>query len=432
MTLFRTVAPAVEPVTLSEVKTTLRLDHDGEDELIAGLIRAAREEVEASCGLALVDQDWRLALERPPRSGRVLLRRHPVREILSVTAYGSDGGASLVDPATYRLDGGGRPARLHFLAMPPSAANGIEIDYRAGHMSVAHKKRYVADYRAYCDYLTDRVGYPHVSFMDAAETGERVGSKRYFGGMRDMGTGHIHPLKLVVGTARVAAEAGARLHEETGVTGIEAEGGKVRIRTATGTVTADRALIATNAHGKDLDPVSAAHIMPIGSFIGATPPLGDASPVLPGGESVDDSRFVVRYFRRSADGRLLFGGREIYAAASPSDIRGAIRRQIAEVYPDLADVELTHAWGGYVGITMPRKPFMREVKPRVMSIGGFSGHGVMLANFAGKLYAESVSGNRDRLKLFEELKIPPFPGGARLRPLLLYLALNWYALRDRI
>jgi len=321
-------------------------------------------------------------------------------------------------------------AKAHLLDF--SRANGIEIDYRAGHMSVAHKKRYVADYRAYCDYLTDRVGYPHVSFMDAAETEERVGSKRYFGGMRDMGTGHIHPLKLVVGTARVAAEAGGRLHEETGVTGIEAEGGKVRIRTATGTVTADRALIATNAHGKDLDPVSAAHIMPIGSFIGATPPLGDASPVLPGGESVDDSRFVVRYFRRSADGRLLFGGREIYAAASPSDIRGAIRRQIAEVYPDLADVELTHAWGGYVGITMPRKPFMREVKPQVMSIGGFSGHGVMLANFAGKLYAESVSGNRDRLKLFEDLKIPPFPGGARLRPLLLYLALNWYALRDRI
>ncbi|MFN4273271.1 MAG: NAD(P)/FAD-dependent oxidoreductase [Aliihoeflea sp.] len=321
-------------------------------------------------------------------------------------------------------------AKAHLLDF--SRANGIEIDYRAGHMSVAHKKRYVEDYRAYCDYLTDRVGYPHVSFMDAAETEERVGSKRYFGGMRDMGTGHIHPLKLVVGTARVAAESGARLHEETSVTGIEAEGGKVRIRTATGTVTADRALIATNAHGKDLDPVSAAHIMPIGSFIGATPPLGDDSPVLPGGESVDDSRFVVRYFRRSADGRLLFGGREIYAAASPSDIRGAIRRQIAEVYPGLADVELTHAWGGFVGITMPRKPFMREVKPRVMSIGGFSGHGVMLANFAGKLYAESVSGNRDRLKLFEELKIPPFPGGARLRPLLLYLALNWYALRDRV
>ncbi|MCO5147009.1 MAG: head-tail connector protein [Aquamicrobium sp.] len=134
MTLFRTVAPAAEPVTLSEAKRTLRLDHDSEDELIGGLIRAAREEVEASCGLALIDQSWRLALDRMPRSGRVLLRRHPVREVLSVTVYGSEGEASLVDPASYRLDGTSRPARLHFRAVPAPgvAMNGIEIDFSAG------------------------------------------------------------------------------------------------------------------------------------------------------------------------------------------------------------------------------------------------------------------------------------------------------------
>lgn len=132
MALFRTVAPQVEPVTLAEAKQVLRLDHDSEDELIAGLIRAAREEVEASCGIALIDQDWRLTLDLPPRSGRVLLRRHPVREILSVTAYGGDGEASLIDPARYRLDGHDRPARLHFSSGLPPAQNGIEIDFRAG------------------------------------------------------------------------------------------------------------------------------------------------------------------------------------------------------------------------------------------------------------------------------------------------------------
>lgn len=134
MTLFRTVAPAAEPVTLSEAKRTLRLDHDSEDELIAGLIRAAREEVEASCGLALIDQDWRLCLDRLPRTGRVLLRRHPVRTVTSVTVYGADGEASLVDPGTYRLDAASRPARLHFLAAlsPGVAMNGIEIDFSAG------------------------------------------------------------------------------------------------------------------------------------------------------------------------------------------------------------------------------------------------------------------------------------------------------------
>jgi gamma-glutamylputrescine oxidase len=321
-------------------------------------------------------------------------------------------------------------AKAHLIDF--AAANRIEIDYLPGQMSVAHKKRYVKAYEAHAAIMRERFGYPHLTFMDARETAARLGSSKYFGGVRDTGTGHIHPMKLAIGTARVAVEAGAHLFENTRATGIASAGGKVTVKTDKGTVTADKALIAVNAYGGDLEPVSAAHVMPIGSFIGATAPLGDDSPVLPGFEAVDDSRFVVRYFRRVKDGRLLFGGREIYSTAEPAGIRNAIRRQIAEIYPGLKDVEITHAWGGYVGITMPRKPFVREVMPNVISAGGYSGHGVMLSNFTGKLYAEMVAGNRDRLKLLKELKIPPFPGGRALRSPLLFLALNWYALRDRI
>ncbi|MER9891357.1 FAD-binding oxidoreductase [Mesorhizobium sp. M0119] len=321
-------------------------------------------------------------------------------------------------------------AKAHLLDF--AAMHQIEIDYMPGQMSVAHKKRYVDDYKAHAEIMASRFGYPHISFMDAAETAERLGSTHYFGGTRDTGTGHIHPLKLVIGTAKVAAEAGAKLFEQTPSTGITSGGGKVKVTTPKGTITAAKCLIGVNAYGGALEPVSAAHIMPIGSFIGATVPLGADSKVLPGGEAVDDSRFVVRYFRKSKDGRLLFGGREIYAVNDPKDIHIHIRRQIAEIYPSLKDVEITHGWGGYVGITVPRKPFVREVMPNVISVGGYSGHGVMLSNFFGKLYAETVAGNRDRLKLIEDLKIPPFPGGRRLRAPLLFLALNWYALRDRI
>jgi len=321
-------------------------------------------------------------------------------------------------------------AKAHLLDF--AAANQIEIDYMPGQLSVAHKRRYVDDYKRHAEIMTSRFGYPHISFMDAAETAERLGSTRYFGGTRDTGTGHIHPLRLVIGTAKVAAAAGAHLFEQTPSTGIVSSGGKVKVTTRRGTITADKCLIGVNAYGGDLEPVSAAHIMPIGSFIGATVPLGTASRVLPGGESVDDSRFVVRYFRKSKDGRLLFGGREVYAVNDPKDIHIHIRKQIAELYPDLKDVEITHGWGGYVGITVPRKPFVREVMPKVISIGGYSGHGVMLSNFFGKLYAETVAGNRDRLKLIEDLKISAFPGGRRFRAPLLFLALNWFALRDRI
>ncbi|RWN97874.1 MAG: FAD-binding oxidoreductase [Mesorhizobium sp.] len=321
-------------------------------------------------------------------------------------------------------------AKAHLLEF--TAANQIDIDYMPGQLSVAHKPRHVDDYKAHAEIMASRFAYPHISFMDARETAERLGSTAYFGGTRDTGTGHIHPMKLVIGTARVAALAGAQLFEGTPSTGIMSSGGKVKVSTPRGTVTAQKCLIAVNAYGGTLEPVSAAHIMPIGSFIGATVPLGAESDVLPGGEAVDDSRFVVRYFRRSKDGRLLFGGREVYGVNDPRDIHIHIRRQIAELYPALGDVEITHGWGGYVGITVPRKPFVREVMPNVISAGGYSGHGVMLSNFFGKLYAETVAGNRDRLKLIEDLKIPPFPGGRRFRTPLLFLALNWFALRDRI
>ncbi|RCS24651.1 FAD-binding oxidoreductase [Phyllobacterium salinisoli] len=321
-------------------------------------------------------------------------------------------------------------AKAHLLQF--TETHGIDADYMAGQMSVVHKPRYLKHYQAYAELMASRFDYPDIRFMDAEETAERLGSKRYYGGIYDKGTGHIHPLKLLVGTARAAAKAGAHLFENSAATGISSENGRVTVTTARGVVTAAKGLIAVNAYGGSLEPVSAAHIMPIRSFIGATVPLGKDSSVLPGGESVDDSRFVVRYFRRLNDGRLLFGGREAYTADNPSDISSHIRRQIAEIYPALADIEITHAWGGSVGITMPRTPFVREVMPNVISAGGYSGHGVMLANFMGKLYAETVAGNRDRLKLFEDLRIPPFPGGRSLRAPLLFLALSWYALADRI
>ncbi|WP_099864034.1 NAD(P)/FAD-dependent oxidoreductase [Pararhizobium haloflavum] len=308
---------------------------------------------------------------------------------------------------------------------------GIDIDYRPGQLSLAHKARYVDDFRRYTDEMRERWNYPHVSFMDREETAWRVGSRRFFAGVRDTGTGHIHPMKLMVGLARAAAAAGAGLFEGTRAEKIEAGNGKVIVTTRSGTITAKHGLIACNAHIDGLEPVTAAHVMPIRSFIGATVPVEDAS-ILPGGEAVDDSRFVVRYFRKTADGRLLFGGREAYTSENPKDISTHIRKQIAEIYPSLHDIELTHAWGGSVAITLPRKPFVREVMPGVISIGGFSGHGVKLSNYCGKLYADTILGDRTRLALFEQLKVPPFPGGTKLRAPLLFLALTWFALRDRI
>ncbi|MBN9244185.1 MAG: phage head-tail connector protein [Mesorhizobium sp.] len=134
MTLIRTVDPGAEPVTLAEAKAHLRIDHGDDDDLLAGLIRAARQEVERSTGIALLAQSWRLVLDDWPQTGCTLVRIYPLIEIQAVTAFGSEGEGSVVDPATYQIDTVSRPARIHFTApvAPLRAMNGLEIDFTAG------------------------------------------------------------------------------------------------------------------------------------------------------------------------------------------------------------------------------------------------------------------------------------------------------------
>ena len=134
MTLFRTVDPAAEPLSTAEAKAHLRIAHDSEDTLLAGLVRAAREEVERATGLALIDQSWRLVLDGWPAGGLALLRRTPVREVLSVTVYDDQGAASVLAPGSYALDAVSAPARLYFTDRPSPGLvlNGIEVDFTAG------------------------------------------------------------------------------------------------------------------------------------------------------------------------------------------------------------------------------------------------------------------------------------------------------------
>lgn len=337
-------------------------------------------------------------------------------------AYGFEHAKALFDLA--------EAAKKHLLDTAKKYS--IPIDYSKGQMSLAHRKRHLKGYQEHVAALNERFGYQDIYYMDQEETSERLGSNRYFGGSYDAGTGHIHPMRLVIGLAKAAAKAGASLFEDSKVTAIKKNGLKTEIIVNGRTLTADRVLIATNGYNDSLEAKSSAHIMPIRSFIAATEPLEDKFKVLNGGESVDDTRFVVRYFRKAPTGEMLFGGREAYTADNPRDISTHIRKQMCEIFPQLQDVKITHSWGGSVGITMSREPFVRDVMSGVTSIGGFSGHGVMLSNYTGRLFADSITDGSTALDVIRDLNVPTFPGGTRFRKPLLFAALTWYAMLDRI
>jgi gamma-glutamylputrescine oxidase len=107
-----------------------------------------------------------------------------------------------------------------------------------------------------------------------------------------------------------------------------------------------------------------------------------------------------------------------------------VRRHLAKIYPQLANVAIDYAWGGTLAITLPRLPFIRRLRPGVYVAAGYSGQGVALAPFAGKVLAEAIAGDPARLDAFAALPVPAFPGGKLLRRPSLVAAMTWYALRD--
>ncbi|MDR5652185.1 NAD(P)/FAD-dependent oxidoreductase [Ruixingdingia sedimenti] len=306
------------------------------------------------------------------------------------------------------------------------------VDFTPG---VLHACRSDAEMRAGHDeaaMLARDYGYGLIEPLDRAAVRAVIGSARFVGGTLDMGGGHLHPLNFALGLSARAQAAGAVIHERSEVIGID-HGPKVRLRTAEGMVVADHVIFGANGYLSGLAPEVEARVMPINNFIIATEPLGDrAADVLARPVAAEDSRFVINYWRLSGDGRLLFGGGESYGWRFPADIAAKVRKPMLEIYPQLADARITHAWGGTLAITMTRMPCFRRVAPNVLSASGYSGHGVTHATFAGKVMAAAVAGQAERFDLLAGLPQPRFPGGARLRHPLLVLAMVWYSLRDRL
>jgi gamma-glutamylputrescine oxidase len=172
--------------------------------------------------------------------------------------------------------------------------------------------------------------------------------------------------------------------------------------------------------------------MPINNFIAATEPLGaETARVLTQDIAVADTKFVVNYFRLSHDGRLLFGGGESYGYRFPKDIATKVRAPMTEIFPHLKDIRIDYAWGGTLGITMKRLPYLARLGPSTLTAAGYSGHGLGNAVQAGKLLAGAIHGQDAGFKTFAAIPNTPFPGAGAFRTPLLALAMSWYALRDR-
>ncbi len=309
----------------------------------------------------------------------------------------------------------------------------IPCDYRSGSINANHRRRYDRYSQQFVELLNERYDYHEIRYVPPDEMQTLVGCKDYSGGTLDMGAGHLHPLNYALGIARAALTAGASLFERSEVTRVDL-GDPVRLHTTQGCLTARYVLYACNGYIGSLKKSIGQYVMPINNYIIATEPLDDGTVrrLIANGACVSDSRFVVNYFRCSADNRMLFGGGESYGYRFPGDIKSFVRRYMVNIYPNLKEAKIEYGWGGTLAITMSRLPYFQRHSANVFSASGYSGSGVALATGAGAMLAEAIDGVATRFDVMNRLPTPRFPGGSALRSPLLALAMTWFAIRDRL
>ncbi len=314
-----------------------------------------------------------------------------------------------------------------------AARHAPDAGWRDGIIHAAHKPGFVAEQHAYAEKMARDYGYDKVRPLSREEMRAMVGSPAYHGGDIDMGSGHLHPLRYALGLARAAQAGGVRLFEQSRVAAIT-EGEPARVTTDQAQITARFVALGCNGYLGRLQPKVAARVMPINNFIAATRPMSDEARdgIIKGGHAVADSKFVINYYRFSADNRLLFGGGESYGYRFPADIAATVRGPMTAIFPQLKDIQITHAWGGTLGITVNRMPHFERLAGNILSASGYSGHGVAMATLGGKLLAEAVAGQAERFDLMARVPTHSFPGGMMLRTPLLVAAMLWFSLRDRL
>lgn len=310
------------------------------------------------------------------------------------------------------------------------AKYGIDCDLKDGGIYAAKTRKKVAGLHEHKE-LWEKYDSLKMQFVEGSEIQNYVRTDEYEAILIDPTGGHIHPLKLAQGEAAALESLGGVIHEQSPVTRIE-RGATAVVRTAQGEVHAKTVIVACNAYIGELEPKLSAKSMPCGTQVVATAPLANWRDVLPQDHCVEDTNYLLDYYRLSADKRLIFGGGVVYGAKDPNDIESHIRPNLERTFPQLKGVKIDYAWTGNFLLTLSRLPQVGRLESNIYYAQGCSGHGVTYTHMIGRVLSEAIRGQHERFDVFAGLPHYPFPGGRLFRVPFTALGALWYDLRDRL
>lgn len=281
--------------------------------------------------------------------------------------------------------------------------------------------------------LWEKHGHTQLELLEKNDVEKYIGTDRYAGALLDKSGGHFHPLNLALGEAAAVESLGGKIYEDSAVITVE-QGETVKVRTAQGSVSASKLIVAGNAYLGDLIPKLQAKAMPCGTQVIATEPLSEdvQKALLPHGQCVEDCNYLLDYYRISGDGRLIYGGGVTYGAREPSKIEALIRPKMLKTFPELANAKIDFAWTGNFLLTLMRLPQFGRLDDNIYYAQGYSGHGITSTHLAGRVLCNAIQGDSKGFDVFAGLPQYPFPGGKTFRIPYTALGAWYYSVRDKL
>jgi gamma-glutamylputrescine oxidase len=305
----------------------------------------------------------------------------------------------------------------------------IKCDLKFGHVTGALNKEQSAELKKDI-HEWEKIGHPDLQYLNKKQTQEYVKTKSYVGGLYDPKGAHFHPLNYALGLAQAAQAAGCKIYDETPALAIT-HGEIATVKTPHGKVKAKFVVIGGYIDFKGTEKINKKVIAATAHMI-ATEPLGEemARKLLPKDSAVTDASFIMNYYRLSGDRRMLFGGNCNYSGRDYKGEDIKLKERMVGLFPELSHARIDHCWHGSLDITLNRMPHFGRLAPNVFYAHGYSGHGLILSNIAGRLMAEAVSGTAERFDVFTRIKHVPFMGGDLLKRPLFVLGMTWFKIKD--
>jgi glycine/D-amino acid oxidase-like deaminating enzyme len=237
-----------------------------------------------------------------------------------------------------------------------------------------------------------------VELLSRDQTRQMLGSDAWFGGFWNKTGGHINPLALSRGLARVVLDRGGRIYARSPAAGFERTGNRWVIKTDKGEISGRALIVATNAYtgefSKSLMPAIAHEVMPVLSWQMATQPLSDdvRKSIIPGRQAMSDTHGELYFARYDARNRLVTGGAVIGPGNKAERLKLRVAARLQNLWPQIGQVNFDYVWNGYVGMTTDFLPRIHRLGPDAYGWTGCNGRAVALSIALGDELSKAVRG----------------------------------------